>query len=80
MKSPTVETKPKKKRAAKDVDKELMSKLGESFHSENNLLIQQREVCARIAESFIQPDSFDTITRVVNTTAREIASKIRDMK
>ena len=80
MKEPTPETKPKKKRQPKGIDKDLMSKLGESFHTENNLMLQQREACAKIAESFIQPDSFDTITRIVNTTAREIAAKIRDTK
>lgn len=80
MKDQTEKTKSKKKRQPKGVDEELMSKLGESFHTETTLMAQQRESCAKIAESFIQPDSFDTITRIVNTVAREIAAKIRDSK
>ena len=51
MKDQTEKTKSKKKRQSKGVDEELMSKLGESFHTETTLMMQQRESCAKIAET-----------------------------
>lgn len=75
-----MEEKPKKKYKRKTIDKELMSKLGEAWNADKNTVLHEREQCAKIADSFIQPESFDTVTRVVNTVAREIAAKIRDRK
>lgn len=80
----TDEKKPRKKRIPKSmIVEEPVFKIGKDFNKDTDVdaaVLREREECAKIADRFLQQDSFDTVTRVTSSVAREIGNLIRNRK